>query len=145
MIVRDISLLCTFIDYQRVISICHFVAYHWISMTQTVCLRIVYAGIRKWAELLTIHWQVCCLPLLSHCPLLLHSQEHLQRHTIRCLCLWWLCTVLLLAKFLQTILFVGGVLFLGYLPRTTFIRLKSLSSIRLIISAKIQYRCEIFE
>lgn len=29
--------------------------------------------------------------------------------------------------------------------RTTFIRLKSLSSIRLIISAKIQYRCEIFE
>ena len=49
--------------------------------------QLVYAGIRKWAELLTIHWQVCCLPLLSHCPLLLHSQEHLQRHTIRCLCL----------------------------------------------------------
>ena len=45
MIVCDISLLWTFIDYQHVISIWCFVACHWISMTQTVCLRIVYAGI----------------------------------------------------------------------------------------------------
>ena len=45
MIVRDIPLLWTFIDYQHIISIWYFVACHWISMTQTVCLRIVYAEI----------------------------------------------------------------------------------------------------
>ena len=43
MIVCDIPLLWTFVDYQRVISIWYFVLYHWISMTQIVCLRIVYA------------------------------------------------------------------------------------------------------
>ena len=48
--------------------------WRWFALTVQFCicwhLHIVYAEIRKWAELLTIHWQVCCLPLLSHCPLL---------------------------------------------------------------------------